>query len=305
MTPYQKRQTPMTLRMIEDMKIRNFASATIDAYTYHIDKFDQFLEKKPISDAMPEDIRNYQLHLIEIRKVGFSSINQAGCGLRFFFSVTISKPWHIDMIPYGKREHKLPTVLGADEGNRLLQSTSYLKHRTFFMTLYSAGLRLSEAANLKLSNIDSQRMQLNIRFGKGSKQRLVPLSPRLLKELRFYWKVHKPTTFLFPGKTADRPYAQTSVQKVIKVSARKAGIKKNVTPHTLRHSYATELLEAGVDILTISRLLGHSSIITTMIYLHVRRSHFQRIPRPLDWLPTRQLPRWSDPNYDQNNGSPN
>lgn len=295
MTPYRKRLTPTTIRMVDDMKIRHFASATIDAYTYHVDKFDQFLGKKSIADAIPEDVRSFQLYLIEFRKVGFSSFNQAVCGLRFFFSITIPKSWHVDMIPFGKRERKLPTVLGPEEVNGLLQSTEYHKHRTFFMTLYSAGLRLSEAANLQLSDIDSQRMQLNVRCGKGAKQRLVPLSPRLLTELREYWKVYKPTSFLFPGKTPDRAYAQTSIQKTIKVSARKAGIKKNVTPHTLRHSYATGLLEAGVDILTISRLLGHSSFSTTMKYLHVRQTHFQRTPSPLDWLPTQQLPKWADP----------
>lgn len=304
MTPYKKRLTPTTNRMIEDMKIRHLADATIDAYTYHVDKFDQFLGEKPILEATAEDVRSFQLHMIEIRKVGFSSFNQAVCGLRFFFRITFPKPWHVEMIPFGKRDRKLPTVLGPEEVNRLLESTSYQKHRTFFMTLYSAGLRLSEAANLQLNDIDSQRMQLNIRSGKGSKQRLVPLSPRLLKELREYWKVYKPTMFLFPGKTPDRAYAQTSIQKTIKVSARKAGIKKNVTPHTLRHSYATGLLEAGVDILTISRLLGHSSFATTMIYLHVRRSHFQRTPSPLDWLPTRQLPKWADPTNNPTNNPP-
>jgi len=295
MTPYQKRTTLVCNRLAQDMRIRHLSSATIDAYTYHVDKFDQFLETRSVEQASPEDIRNFQLHLIEVRKVGYSSFNQAVCGLRFLYSVTFPRDWPVVMIPFGKRARTLPTVLGAQEVDALLQCTPYLKHRTFFMTLYAAGLRLSEAANLKITDVDSQRMQLNIQSGKGKKQRQVPLSPRLLEALREYWKHHRPTALLFPGKTLNKPYAGTSIQKTIKASAKRAKIKKNVTPHTLRHSYATGLLEAGVDILTISRLLGHSCFTTTMVYLHVRRTHLLRSPSPLDWLPTRQLPRWEDP----------
>jgi integrase/recombinase XerD len=295
MTPHEKRNSAICIRMAQDMKIRNMASATIDAYTYHVDKFEQFLGTHSIRDVSPEDIRRFQLHLIEVRKIGFSSFNQAVCGLRFLYSVTLKRDWSVVMIPFGKRAKTLPTVLGGEEVEALLQCTPYLKHRTFFMTLYAAGLRLSEATHLKISDIDSQRMQLNIQSGKGKKQRQVPLSPRLLTALRAYWQKHHPKTLLFPGKTPDKPYAGTSIQKTIKASAKRAKIKKNVTPHTLRHSYATGLLEAGVDILTISRLLGHANFTTTMVYLHVRRTHFLRAPSPLDWLPTRQLPKWEDP----------
>jgi site-specific recombinase XerD len=147
-------------------------------------------------------------------------------------------------------------------------------------------------------------MQLRVTRGKGSKQRLVPLSPRLLTQLREYWKAYRPTSYLFPGKTPETPYAATSIQKAIKASARQAGIKKNVYPHVLRHSYATALLESGVDILTISRLLGHASFATTMIYLHVRRTHFDSVPSPLDMLPIRQLPGWQQANKQQHPDSP-
>jgi site-specific recombinase XerD len=303
MTPYQKRTSAVCKRLAQDMQIRHMASATIDAYTYHVEKFEQFLGSKPICDVVPEDIRSFQLHLIEIRKVGWSSFNQAVCGLRFLFSVTFPRQWHVVMIPFGKRAKQLPTVLSGQEVSSLLQCTPNLKHRTFFITLYAAGLRLSEAGNLRISDIDSQRMQLNIQSGKGKKQRQVPLSPRLLEALRIYWKEYQPQQLLFPGKTPEKPYAGTSIQKTIKASARRAGLTKNVTPHTLRHSYATGLLEAGVDILTISRLLGHSSFTTTMVYLHVRQTHFLRSPSPLDWLPTRQLPKWEDPSQVNNQAS--
>lgn len=295
MTPYSKHTSAACVRLAQDMKIRNFAVNTIDAYTYHVSKFERFLGNKNIANASPEDVRCFQLHLIEERKIGFSSFNQAVCGLRLLYSVTFKKNWPVRMIPFGKRAKKLPTVLSDTEVVKLLECTLNLKHRTFFTTLYAAGLRLSEAANLKLSDIDSQRMQINIQSGKGRKQRQVPLSPRLLGELRTYWKAYRPAILLFPGKRPDKPYAGTSLQKTIKVSARRANIKKTVTPHTLRHSYATGLLEAGVDILTISRLLGHASFSTTMVYLHVRRNHLLRTPSPLDWLPTNQVPKWEDP----------
>jgi len=207
--------------MAEDMLLRNMADATIDAYTYHVEKFADFIGKqdKQLETATTEDVRDFQLHLIEVRKVGWSSFNQAVCGLRFLYSITLPKPWPVAMIPFGKRPRRLPTVLSVEEVDALLQCTPNLKHRTFLMTLYSAGLRLSEAAALQLVDIDSQRMQLNVLRGKGAKQRLVPLSPRLLQELRTYWKEYQPPQYLFPGKTPDRPYASTSIQKAIKAAA--------------------------------------------------------------------------------------
>jgi len=151
------------------------------------------------------------------------------------------------------------------------------------------------AAHLKIADIDSQRMVIRVACGKGKKERHVPLSPRLLKELRIYWKQYRPTIYLFPGKRPEKTYADTSIQKAIREAARRAGIKKRVHPHVLRHSYATGLLEAGVDLLTISKLLGHASFTTTMIYLHCRREHLLSIPSPLDWLPVRQLPTYQPP----------
>jgi integrase len=162
------------------------------------------------------------------------------------------------------------------------------------LTLYAAGLRLSEASHLQVRDIDGQRMQIHITNGKGRKERLVPISPRLLHELREYWKAARPSNFLFPGKTADVPLSNATIQKACKLAAALARINKLVTPHTLRHSYATGLLEAGVDLLTISKLLGHASFVTTMVYLHVRRQHFDRSPSPIDWLPLRQSPQWAE-----------
>ena len=263
-------------------------------------RFADFIEK-PLDRATVEDVRSFQLHLIRERKLAYSTFNQAVCALRFLYTHTIRVPWPVTMVPFGKRPKKLPTVLGRQEVDRLIQCTANHKHRTFLMTLYSAGLRFSEAAHLKIHDIDSTRMQIRVASGKGSKERLVPLSPRLLNELRVYWLKHRPTDFLFPGKVPGKPYADTTIRKAMKEAAVKAGIRRRVYPHVLRHSYATGLLEAGVDLLTISKLLGHASFITTMVYLHCRREHLHSAPSPLDWLPVRQLPSYQPP---EENGRP-
>ena len=294
MTPYHKRTTPITKRMAEDMLVRNLAARTIDSYTYHVDRFAKHFGKLP-EDLGPEQIREFQLWMIQVNESSWSQFNQAVCALRFLYTVTIARDWSVQMIPFGKRPKKLPTVLGQEEVHDLIQCATNPKHRAVLLTLYAAGLRLAEATNLKLSDIDSGRMQLKINGGKGGKDRYVPISPRLLEELRNYWKLDRPAVYLFPGKTADVPLSGATVQKACKLATALARINKNVTPHTLRHSYATGLLEAGVDLMAISKLLGHSSFITTMIYLHCRRQHLGQSPSPLDWLPTRQCPRWVDP----------
>ena len=293
MTPYQRRLNPYIQRMTQDMQIRNFAQATIDAYTYHVDKFCAHFGK-PAEQLDLEHIRDYQIYLVNEKKVSWSSFNQAVCALRFLYEVTLGKSWVIRHIPFGKRPKTLPVVLSDQEASRLIACTHNLKHRMVLLTCYAAGLRLAEATHLKVADIDGQRAQIRITSGKGRKERRVPVSPRLLEELRAYWKIHRPSNYLFPGKTADVPLSSTTIQKACKLATAKAGINKATSPHTLRHSYATGMLEAGVDILTISRLLGHSSFITTMVYLHVRRQHFDRSPSPIDWLPVRQCPQWSE-----------
>jgi site-specific recombinase XerD len=296
MTPYQKRiLSPLAQRMAGDMCVRNLSQRTIDAYTYHVERFARFFDKS-LDQLGPEEIRTYQLHLIQERKASWSAFNQAVCSLRFLYRITLPRPWVVQQVPFGKRPKRLPSVLGPEEVSRLLACVPLPKHRTILLTLYAAGLRLSEASHLRVADIHGPRMQIHITNGKGRKERLVPISPRLLHELREYWKADRPANYLFPGKTEDVPLSSATIQKACKLAAALAGIHKPVTPHTLRHSYATGLLEAGVDLLTISRLLGHSSFITTMVYLHVRRPHLNSTPSPLDWLPVRQCPRWLDPN---------
>ncbi len=281
-------------RMAEDMLLRNMAIRTIDSYTYHVSRFSKHIGKLP-EDLGPEEIREYQLWMIQEKKCSWSSFNQAVCGLRFLYTYTLPRPWVVQMIPFGNRPKKLPVVLGQEEVHRLIECVTVPKHRAVLLTLYAAGLRLSEATNLKLPDIDSERMQLRIIQAKGHKDRYVPISPRLLGELRDYWKIVKPTIYLFPGKTDDVPLSGATIQRTCKMATAQAHIKKIVTPHTLRHSFATGLLEAGVDLMAISKLLGHSSFTTTMIYLHCRREHLGSTPSPIDWLPARQCPRWIDP----------
>ncbi|MBC8870634.1 MAG: site-specific integrase [Planctomycetes bacterium] len=303
MTPYQKRLNKHIQRMADDMQLRNYSQSTINSYTYHVDKFCRHFDKDA-QQLGPEEIREYQLYLVKEKKASWSSFNQAVCGLRFLYQVTLGRPWTVKHIPFGKRPKKIPAVLGDEEVRRLLGCIANLKHRTVLLVCYGAGLRLSESTHLRIRDIDGQRMQIRITNGKGRKERLVPISPRLLNELREYWTHQRPSNYLFPGKTPDTPLSSTTIQKACKQAVLKAQILKSVTPHTLRHSYATGLLEAGVDLLTIGRLLGHRSFTTTLIYLHVRRVHLDRAPSPLDWLPIRQCPKWVQPTGDPEQQDP-
>ena len=295
MTPYKKRVTAFTKRMAEDMQLRNLSPRTIDAYTYHVDRFAMRFGKHPEELGL-EQVRDFQLWMINELHSSWSQFNQAVCALKFFYTVTCQRDWIVTHVPYGQRPKTLPVVLSGDEVARIIACIINIKHRTVILTLYSAGLRISEGLNLKVPDIDSERMTLKINQGKGQKDRYVPVSPRLLTELRLYWRDQRPSEYFFPGKTDDTSLNPAVVQKALSLATAQAGIKKHVTPHTMRHSYATGMLEAGVDLMAISKLLGHSSFTTTMVYLHCRRQHLGSAPSPIDWLPVRQCPRWIDPN---------
>lgn len=203
-TPYTKRLNPFITRMAEDMQLRNFSPCTIDSYTYQVDKFCRYFGQ-PADQLGPDEIREYQLYLVNEKKVSWSAFNQAVCGLRFLYEVSLDKPWAVKHIPFGKRPKKLPIVLSDQEACRLIECTENPKHRAVLLTCYAAGLRLSEATHLKIADIDGQRNQLRISEGKGRKDRVVPASPRLLEALRKYWKLRRPPNYLFPGKTPDVP----------------------------------------------------------------------------------------------------
>jgi site-specific recombinase XerD len=255
--------------MLEDMKIRNYSPRTIDIYIDRVAQFAQYFRRSP-NRLGPSEIRQYQVYLVEKKKASWARLNQTVCALRFLYRVCLDKKWMIEHIPFPKQEKKLPLVLSQKEMSRLLGALDNLKHRTLLMTLYATGLRLSELTSLQIPDIDSSRMLIRVRQGKGKKDRYVPLSQTLLKQLRHYWKQFRPDLWLFPSMADPHKHLQNgSVQRVCTQAAKKAGLKKKVSPHVLRHSFATHLLETGTDLKTIQVRLGHRSLNTTSIYLHV------------------------------------
>ena len=231
MTPYENRLTPLVKRMAEDMLVRNFSPSTINTYTYQVDRFQKHFNK-PIEELGQEEIHQYQVYLVTVKKASWSAFNQAVCGLRFLYEVTLRKPWTVKHIPFGKRPKTLPTVLGDEEVQRLLGCISFDKHRLVLLMCYAAGLRLSEATHIKLGDIDGERSMLHIRSGKGRKDRYVPISPRLLNELRSYWKLQRPSDYLFAGKTPSVPLSTATVQKTCKMAAAQRGSPSRMSRRT-------------------------------------------------------------------------
>jgi len=225
------------------------------------------------------------LHLIA-QRVSWSQFNQIVCALRFFYTVTLQRREVVEMVAYGRQPKRLPSVLSPQEVQTLLETALPGRERVFLMTLYALGLRISEAVRLSCRDIDASRMVVWIRAGKGNKDRQVPLSSRLLEELRRWWKTHRHPQWLFPGGKRSQPISTSAMQRRCQVLVKRAGITKPVTPHTFRHSYATHLLEAGVDLLTVQKLLGHQQLSTTAGYLHVSTLTWERIPSLLDLLAT-------------------
>lgn len=274
--------TPLRQRYIEDLQVRNKSPRTIETYVLRVALFARHFGRSP-ELLGPEDLRAYQQHLIA-RSVSWSTFNQAVCALRFLFQVTLGRPEAIRHLPFAKRPRTVPRVLSPEEVVRLLQAALPGRDRTLLDVLYSCGLRLKELLGLQVHDIDSARMTLHIRHGKGQKERLVPLSPRLLGVLRGYWRDCRPATWLFPGLKATVPLTDGTVQRICTRTATRAGLGKRIHPHTLRHSFATHLLEAGVDLLSVQALLGHSHFNTTAKYLHVSMRRLRQLPQLLEGL---------------------
>jgi site-specific recombinase XerD len=269
--------------MIEDLRIRNYSPGTIGVYVRCVEKFACYFGKSP-ELLGPPHVRQYQVYLVEEKKASWAWFNQSVCALRFLYHTTLARDWAITHIPFPKRSRKLPVVLSVAEVGRLLRAVRDLKHRTVLETIYAAGPRISEALNLRVSDIDSERMALRIEQGKGRKDRYVTLSPTLLGKLREYWKVYQPPHFLFPGKSPERPLSLGAIQHAVVKARKVAGIKKPASTHTFRHSFATHLLERGVDLRTIQILLGHTSLSTTSIYLHVATRRLRQTGEANDLL---------------------
>ncbi len=275
--------TPLRRRMIEDMTLRNFAPQTIQSYIWCIARFARYFNASP-ARLGPEQVRAFLVHLVQERRVSLSQYKQTRSALRFLYRVTLGRDDVPESIPPVKQPRTLPVVLSPDEVVRFFAAIRNIKHRAILMTAYAGGLRVSEVAALRVTDIDSQRMVIHVRRGKGQKDRYVMLSPRLLEMLRMYWKAVRPRDFLFPGANLDRPITTASVQKVCQRARKAAGMGKNITAHTLRHSFATHLLEAGTDLRTIQVLLGHRSFSTTARYLHVATASLPSVKSPLDRL---------------------
>ena len=276
--------TPLRQRMLEDMGIRNFAENTQLSYLQQVSSYARFFGRSP-EQLGPEQVRTYQLHLKETRELAPSSIAIAISALRFLYKVTLKRNWAPDDIPMPKLPFKLPVILSPEEVMHFLESVASLKHRTILTAAYAAGLRVSEATKLKVTDIDSQRMVLRVDQGKGNVDRDVMLSPRLLQELRSYWKVARPKFWLFPGDFPDRPITTDAVEAACQKAHRACGIRKPITPHSLRHAFATHLLESGADVRRIQLLLGHRSLATTSRYLKVATSTVCATTSPYDLLP--------------------
>ena len=236
----------------------------------------------------PEHIRQYQAYLFQSKKLSPASVSQYVSALRFLYVKTLRRHFLTEHIPFPKSPRRLPIVLSPEEVTRLIDAARNLYHRTLLMTLYSTAVRRSELCRLKVSDIDSQRMMIRIHKGKGRRDREVPLSAKLLETLRLYWRWKKPKTYLFPGtiggQRADVPITANIVWLACRQAAQQAGINKRLSPHSLRHSCATHLLDAGADLRTIQVVLGHSRLEHTLIYLHLSHRHLQAVPNPLDNL---------------------
>ena len=275
--------TPLRRRMIEDLILRNRTPQTIKAYTGWVADFARHFGASP--DRLgPEHVRSYLLHLVQDRRVSWNVYRQARLALRFFYTVTLGREWVVAHVACPKAPQKLPLVLSTDEMARFLDAPENPKHRALLMTAYAGGLRLSEVARLRVEDIDSARMVIHVRQGKGHKDRDVMLSPRLLAVLREYWKAYRPGPFLFPGRQPDRPVALRTVQMVCQRALAASGLGKRVHMHTLRHSFATHLLESGTDLRTIQVLLGHRSFSTTARYLHITTAALKSTRSPFDGL---------------------
>jgi site-specific recombinase XerD len=276
--------------MVREMQLRRFAPNTQEAYARAVWGLAAFYRRSP-DQLGSEEVKTYLLYLMKERALGWSTVNIASAGIRFFYSQTLGRSDVSASIPPRKTPRQLPEVLSAEEVGRLFAATENLKHRALLMTAYAAGLRVSELVHLRLSDIDSARMMLRVSAGKGEKDRYTVLSPRLLGELRAYWRVYKPATWLFAGSTGDQPLHRRTAANVYHLAKEKAGILKRGGIHTLRHCFATHLLEAGVDVRTIQLLMGHRSIRTTIDYVHLTAKKLASTPSPFDLLGPALVPR--------------
>jgi integrase/recombinase XerD len=273
-------------RMAEDLTLRNFSPATRRNYLLYARKFVAFFMRSP-EDMGKAEIRQFLLHQLEVKKLSHSTYRQIYAAVKFLYTVTLGRAWEVEHLPFPRqRQRPLPVVLHADELAALFQVFRRLKYRALFMTCYGAGLRINEACHLRVADIDSKQMLVHVRHAKGGKERITLLSTKLLEVLRAYWREEKPQLWLFPGATPDQPLSRDAARQALQKASLDAGLTKKCTPHTLRHCFATHLLDAGADLVVLQALLGHQSIRTTSRYTHISVQRIQKVVSPLDLLPT-------------------
>jgi integrase/recombinase XerD len=277
--------TRLRQMVLEELQRRNYSPNTVRTYIHAIEDFARYFGRSPYRLG-PEHIRRYQVHLFRDRKLSAGTVEGRTAALRFLFVKTLKRPYIHDQIPFPKRQKPLPTVLSQEEVARLIDSAQSLMHRAMLMTLYGTGVRRAELCQLKVADVDSKRMVIRVRHGKGGRDRDVLLSDKLLETLREYWRWMKPKTYLFPGTVknwrADVPITTKVVWTAVNEARKRAGIAKRISPHTLRHSFATHMLEAGADLRTIQVLLGHAELADTAVYLHLSRRHLQAVASPIE-----------------------
>jgi site-specific recombinase XerD len=274
--------------MLEELQRRNFSPSTIRSYILAVQQFAEYFGKPP--DRLgATHVQRFQWYLLQERKLDPGTVEMRMSALRFFFKKMLKRrDMHFDDLPFPKTPRKLPTVLSPEEVRRMIEGTTNLMHRTLLMVLYGTGVRRKELSLLKVADIDSKRMVIHIRQGKRSRDRDIPLSSKLLEALREYWLWKKPRVYLFPSTEGHRcveaPMSDKVVWWAVREAARRAGITRKIGPHTFRHSFATELLEAGTDLRTIQLLMGHARLEDTTLYLHLSRRHLKMTMNPLDQL---------------------
>ncbi len=275
--------TPLRQKMINEMKLRGFSVRTQQSYVGAVAGLARFFNQSP-DRLNKEKLRSYLLHLMEERNLSWSSCNVAVSAFRFLYGETLSDDSMRLAIPPRKKVNQLPEILSAEELEDLFAGAANPKHRMLLMTTYAGGLRVSEVVRLKIKDIHSERMLIRVDQGKGKKDRYTILSERLLKELRIYWTMYRPRLWLFPSKDPSKPMHIGTAQKIYYTAKKRTKIKRGRGIHTLRHCFATHMLEAGEDVRTIQMLMGHSSILTTMVYLQVTRKKLETTKSPLDLL---------------------
>jgi site-specific recombinase XerD len=277
--------------MLEDLQRRNYSPDTIRGYIRAVKQFAEYFGRSPEQMGAAE-LRRYQLYLLHEKKLAVGTVENCISALRFLYRKTLKRrDLAFDDLPFPKQPRRLPNVLSQDEVTRLIEAPRNQMHRTILMLLYATGLRRTEASRLKVSDIDSQRMVIHVHRGKGLRDRDLPMTPKLLQALRQYWRWKQPRGYLFPSKAGDssvqQPISDKTVWNICRAAAIRAGIEKKLGPHTLRHSFATHLLEAGTDLHTIQLLMGHERLEDTTIYLHLSQRHLHAAVNPLDQLTLR------------------